>query len=171
MKKIITFLIILMGTFFFNINDTYASTFYQAEYIPNIYLNKYNPNDNLIYYHQARMIRQTNTNKLAYCLEPFNDLNNNDNYISTEKPNKYENQMEYISLLAYFGYGYKNHTEPKWYAITQMLIWQVTNPNSKYYYTSTARGEKITFNEEEKEIYELIENYQRTLHLIIKHSL
>lgn len=162
MKKIIIFLIVFIGAFFTSIKNTHASTFYQAEYIPNIYMNKYNPQDKLIHYHQARVIRDSITNKFAYCLEPFTDLNNNNDYIESEKPEKYSDpQLFTIPLIAYFGYGYKDHTDPKWYAITQMLIWKTVYPNTTYYYTSTANGEKITFWEEENEIFELINEYQK----------
>lgn len=163
MKKIIIFLIIFIGTIFINIKETYASTtFYQAEYIPNIYMNKYNPQDKLIYYHPARVIRDSKTNRFAYCLEPFTDLNNNQDYIESENPDKYSApQLQTIPLIAYFGYGYKDHTDPKWYAITQMLIWKTIYPNASYYYTSTANGEKISFWEEENEIFELIAEYQK----------
>ena len=65
MKKIILFLIIFLGMFFVNIKETHASSFYQAEKIPNIYMNKYNPQDNLIYYHPAQIIRESSTNKIA----------------------------------------------------------------------------------------------------------
>lgn len=163
MKKIIIFLIIIMVISFTNIKETYASTtFYQAEYIPNIYMNKYNPQDKLIHYHQARIIRESKTNRFAYCLEPFTDLNDNNDYTKSETPEKYSApQLETIPLIAYFGYGYKDHTEPKWYAITQMLIWKTIYPNASYYYTSTANGEKISFYNEENEIFELIAEYQK----------
>ena len=90
MKKIIIFLIVFIGSLFINVKETYAqSSFYQAEYIPNIYMNKYNPQDKLIHYHQARVIRDSKTNKFAYCLEPFTNLNNNQDYIQSENPDKY----------------------------------------------------------------------------------
>ena len=163
MKKIIIFLIVFIGSLFINVKETYAqSSFYQAEYIPNIYMNKYNPQDKLIHYHQARVIRDSKTNKFAYCLEPFTNLNNNQDYIQSENPDKYSApQLETIPLIAYFGYGYKDHTDPKWYAITQMLIWKTVYPDASYYYTSTANGEKISFWNEENEIFELIAEYQK----------
>lgn len=163
MKKIILFLITFIMLSFINIKDTYAAApFYQGEQIPNIYLNKYNPIDKLIYYHPARIIRQQGTNNIAYCLEPFTDLNNSNSYQETTTPTTYnETQTEYLTLIAHFGYGYENHTDPKWYAITQILIWKVTNPTSRYYYTSTPNGEQISFTAEENEIYDLVENYRK----------
>ena len=39
-----------------------------------------------------------------------------------------------ISMIAHFGYGYKNHTDVKWYAITQFMIWQAAY--SEFWYSS-----------------------------------
>ena len=44
---------------------------------------------------------------------------------------------ERISLLAYYGYGYEGHSDQKWYAITQVMIWRTTNPESDIYFTDT----------------------------------
>lgn len=42
-------------------------------------------------------------------------------------------QVRRIELLAYYGYGYGNHSSLDWYAATQLLIWQVTDPVSTPY--------------------------------------
>ena len=51
MKKVILFLIIAMTIFIVG-NDVYAEDykFYEAEYIDNIYMNKYDYSSNTIYY-------------------------------------------------------------------------------------------------------------------------
>ena len=162
MKKIIIFLIALSTIQFIHITNTSAQTFYPAEYIPEIWLNKYNPKDNLIYYHQAQFIKTTNTNQIAYCLEPFTELTSQDSYNQINKETKYtQEQQKTITLLAHFGYGYQNHTDPKWYAVTQILIWKVAYPNAKYYYTSSPNGKKISFQSEEEEIYRLLTEYTK----------
>lgn len=161
MKKIILFLITISIFSFVNIKNTYAqTTFYEGEYIPNIWFNKHNPEDNLIYYNQARFIKQTGTNKIAYCLEPFTDFLPSTSYNNTSYNKLNETAKENISLIAHFGYGYQNHTEPKWYAITQVMIWKVTNPYVRYFFTSSKNGNEVTFTEEQKEIQKLIDNYK-----------
>jgi hypothetical protein len=32
----------------------------------------------------------------------------------------------------------------KWYAVTQLLIWRVVDPDSEFYFTDTSNGEKIS---------------------------
>ena len=69
---------------------------------------------------------------------------------------------ERIKLLSYYGYGYKNHTEEKWYPITQLLIWETIDKDAKFYYTKTYKGSKITkFTNETNELKKLVENHKK----------
>lgn len=161
MKKILAFLIIILGiTLIPNIN-TYATSknFYEGEYIKGIWMNK--QKNGTIYYQTARFFRQTGTNYFAYCIEPFEMFNENSTYAPTITPsNLNEYQKQRISLIAYFGYGYKNHTDLKWYAITQMMIWKESDPTGKYYFTNKLNGTKIDiYQQEMNEINTLINEY------------
>ena len=163
MKKNIYFLILLFISLIFIPKDTYAAAFYEDNYIPNVWMNKKNPDDGLIYYNQARFIRENGTNKIAYCIEPFVYLNSDGTYSKTSSPTNYtKEQIENMTLAAHFGYGYKNHTEDKWYALTQMYIWKIAKPSAKYYYSSVKNGEKVEmFENETNELKQLIENYKK----------
>ena len=133
--------------------------------IDNIYMNKYQYSTNTIYYQKARFFRETGTNKHAYCVEPFAFFNDNGNYTPTIKvDNLTEEQANRIKNIAYFGYGYLNHTDLKWYAITQMLIWQTADPNSgSYYFTDSLNGNRIDiYQNEMNEIMALVTKYEDT---------
>lgn len=108
----------------------------------------------------------------VYCLEPFVKVNNNSSY------NKYTNNFakylglsdelwEKINLISYYGYQYKddthNHMDPKWYYITQMLIWQNVSPKARFYFTDTFKGNvnSTLFANEIKEIYNLVNNHYK----------
>lgn len=108
----------------------------------------------------------------VYCLEPFVKVNNNSSY------NKYTNNFakylglsdelwEKINLISYYGYQYKddthNHMDPKWYYITQMLIWQNVSPKARFYFTDTFKGNvnSTLFVNEIKEIYNLVNNHYK----------
>lgn len=163
MKKNIYFLILLCICLIYVPKETYAASFYEDDYIQDVWMNKKNPDDGLIYYNQARFIKETGTNKIAYCIEPFVYLNSNGSYSSTSTPNSYtKTQIEDMTLAAHFGYGYKNHTEEKWYALTQMYIWKIAEPNVKFYFSSTKNGEKVNmFEEETNELKKLIDEYKK----------
>ena len=136
------------------------TTFYEAEYIDNIYLVRYNPNDKMKYYQKAQVFRESNTNEIAYCLEPFKKINEQSIYTSIIPDNLTKEQIEKITKIAYFGYGYKDHTDIKWYPITQLLIWKEANPNGDYYFTNGLNGERINaYQRETQEILNYIEWY------------
>lgn len=125
-------------------------------------MNKYDYNSHITYFQKARFFRKTNTNEFAYCIEPFSIFNENSKYESTTTPyNLSESQIDKISKIAHFGYGYKNHTDPKWYAITQFMIWK-ESANGDYYFTDSLNGNRIDrFNNEMNEINNLINNYNK----------
>lgn len=162
-KKINIFLMIIFSMFFINNINVHAETanFYEAEYIDGIYMNKYQYSTKTIYYQKARFFRKVGTNEFAYCIEPFSFFNANNSYETTITPyNLTTEQKNHISKIAYFGYGYKNHTDIKWYAITQFMIWQAADSSGDYYFTDSLNGNRVNYYQSEiNEINNLINSY------------
>lgn len=163
MKKIIVLLIAVTITLICSINVNASNNFYEGEYIDGIYMNKQKANSSTIYYQKARFFRQNGTDRFAYCIDPFVFFQDGSNYEEVITPsNLTDNQKEQISLIAYFGYGYKNHTDKKWYAITQLMIWKIAEPSGNFYFTDGLNGPKIEpYNQEINEINTLIANYKK----------
>ena len=159
-KKLNIFLIIFFGLLITNIKAN-AATFYEGEYISNIYLKRYDHKSNLTYYQQARFFRKSGTNDFVYCLEPFIPIDPSIEYQSTTNPTYLtEEQRIAITKLAYFGYGYGSHTDSKWYIITQVMIWKVTDPEGDFYFTDRLNGNRVDYYQKEmNEINSLIEGY------------
>lgn len=155
MKKILLFLItILTATIIVNAQEI---SFYEQDYISGIYMNKVK--DGYILYQQARFFRNKQTNEAVYCIEPFATFNENGIY-QEQIPYLTEQQKERLSLLSYYGYNYPGHEEQKWYAVTQLLIWQTAEPSGTYYFTNTLNGTKTNkFDHEITEIENLIKNH------------
>ena len=84
MKKTLLFLTIsfiyLLGTVSVNAS---TDSFYEAEYIDNIYMVRYNRTTQTKYYQKARVYKRTSDGKLAYCLQPFTKFNPNNNTYET----------------------------------------------------------------------------------------
>ena len=61
--------------------------------------------------------------------------------------NMTEEQWQRISLLAYYGYQYKengyDHSAKKWYVITQVMIWRTAVPTSRIVFTDTLNGKDL----------------------------
>ena len=151
MKNKIYFLITLIAIIMsLNIN-VYAKEkgFYEGEYIDNIYMNKIMSNDpSTIYYQKARFFRDKETNEFVYCIEPQAFFNENSNYSEVTPPlNDINIQM--IKAYAYYGYNYPGHEDKKWYAITQLLIWQAADPTGRFYFTNGLNGNRIDIYQNE----------------------
>ena len=133
-------------------------------------MNKYQYSTKTIYYQKARFFRKTGTNEFAYCIEPFNFFNESSIYNSTNNPtNLSSTQLDKISKIAHFGYGYKNHTDTKWYAITQFMIWQTADSSGDYYFTDSLNGNRINpYQSEINEINNLITNYNKLPSIVNK---
>ena len=154
------------------IKEVHAETYtgqaiWPSEYISNIYLKKVKP-DGYTKYQQARFIRRSEDNQFVYCLQPYTDIDNNLPYYDViredyEKVLGFsESQWDRISLLAYYGYGYGNHTDQKWYVITQVMIWRTTNPESDIYFTDTLNGTRVNkFDGEIAELESLVSNHYK----------
>lgn len=164
MKKILMVLIVLFILIIPN-TKVYAleDSFYEGEYIPNTYMKKFRGSSGK--YQQMRVFRRKSDDKAVYCIEMWEVLNSNktipgydyDQYIHA---NINYGVWERIMLISYYGYGYHNHTDIKWYAITQFMIWKETSPDSNIYFTDKLNGNKIEkYQSEMNEIEELIRNH------------
>lgn len=126
-------------------------------------MSKYNFTTKITYYQKARFFRKTDTDEFAYCIEPFQFFEGNEYYQSTDNPNLTQEKIDRISKIAYYGYGYKNHTDKKWYAITQLMIWQASDSGGNYYFTDKLNGSPINqFLEEINEINNLVNTSNKT---------
>ena len=162
MKKILLFLTGIITILTGNLAVNAATDgFYEAEYIDNIYIVRYNKKTNIKYYQKARVYRRNADAHLAYCLQPFVTFNPEDNvYQSVDNlPQLTEEQKQKIIDIIGLGYGYpSNGYNLKWYAVTQLMIWQTVEPNNEFYFTDTLNGNKINdFDDEIATINKLIE--------------
>lgn len=162
MKKFIIFLMTILSINIFPLVDVSASSykFYEGDYIQGIWMTK--EKGKAKYWQKARFFMLNDgSNKFAYCIEPFSMFNESGSYTrSLTADNLNAEQIKRISLIAYFGYTYNNHTDPKWYAISQFMIWQIAEPTADFYFTDSLNGNRITaYTNEMDEINSLINNY------------
>jgi len=125
---------------------------------------RYDRSTNTKYYQKARFYRRVGDSSAAYCLEPFKVFQgSNSTYEGVEEQNIYDKDTwQRITDLVAFGYLYKNHTDAKWYAITQMMIWETVDMNNSFYFTDTLNGNKVDIlNDERNEIERLIRDSKR----------
>ena len=145
MKKILLLVVFFLGVISV---DAATEKIYVGDKIPGMYIRKVSSDGNETV-KQGGFIRRVSDNKAVYCVEPFVLLI--DNYIYTSYTSDYANALNIsedvwkkISLIAYYGYGYDNHTEDYWYYITQMMIWREVDPDAEFYFTKTLGGENLS---------------------------
>ncbi len=163
MKRKILLLVFLLLIFGQSIKAAATvSSFSGAEFLPNVSYSKYN-----MQYHQyrnAKAIRNTVTSNIAYCIDSFSTLIDGSTYTGYKEYNNLFNlnkeQWKKIKQLAYFGYGYNDHTDYKWISITQMLIWRTAEPLYSFYWVNNVNERKKIFpyKQEMKELEELVKD-------------
>lgn len=159
MKKIFIFLIVFLGINIFSLVNVNAYSFYEGEYIDGIYLTK--EKGGTKYYQKARFFNLKDNGKYSYCIEPFAMFNESSTYQRSIYPNNLtSSQMIRINMIAHFGYQYGNHTDKKWYAITQYMIWKEADPSANIYFTDTLNGNRIdAYTDEINEIESLVNEF------------
>lgn len=137
-------------------------SFYEGDYIDGIYMTK--EKNGTKYYQKARFFMLGGHNQFAYCIEPFAMFNENGSYQRRLTVDYLSNgQMDRIRKIAYFGYAYGSHLDPKWYAVAQLMIWREADPSGDIYFTDGLNGNRINAYEAEMaEINTLIRSYETT---------
>lgn len=169
MKKIIKISIIVIGVVLINITgvkaNNYDDSFYPGRFISNEYIRK--EKNGQVENKQSRFIFRKSDGMFAYCIEPFKVMKENETYKaytaeSLDKANLSEETWEKVRLISYYGYGYGNHKEDKWFTITQMMIWKVVDPEAKFNWTDTLGGKVITkYEKEMSEINQLVASHNK----------
>lgn len=163
MKKIIMAIVIFT---MFMVN-TMASTFKGGDVIDGMYVVKINEEGEKTYKKAQFIVNEKGD--YVYCLEPFVMVKSGASY--TKYESKFATHLgiseltwERVGLLAYYGYGYQGHTDPKWYYITQMAIWKKIDPASEFYFTDTFEGEinEELYQSEMKDLETLIKRHYVT---------
>lgn len=121
----------------------------------------YKKKGNTYYFKYAKEIRDTATGNTAYCLEPFVDLTDGTTYSSNNSQFGLSNEVwNRVKLLAYYGYGYGNHTDKKWVTITQIMIWRTIYPEYSFEWVDPDSRVVITpYNNEINELNRLVNTH------------
>lgn len=153
MKKI-KIILILIITFLTNINTKalVANIIYQ----PGIYSNKMQ--GNRTYYGQLGYVYIDD--KIAYCLEPYKIIGTDYIIDSSIMNNFTQDDLNYFTLLSYYGYNNTNHNNVYYYMATQELIWRRITGQEVYWTTQNAtKGERINIESYKNEILNSINTH------------
>ena len=161
MKKIK--IILGIKIFLFSMTFAYAAT-NDSQIIKHRFENIYAVYDGLDRVHLFYAQKYTLNGITAYCIEPGVGIDT-EIYSSTTDWNitsLSEDVIEYIRLVAYYGYDYEGHNTANYYLASQELIWEkITNRETYWVSTLDQNGPKIDINKEKIEIENLIKNHNK----------
>lgn len=162
-----------------NINaEEYRGTIEKGESIKGVYYYKTREDtEDIIYpthsfHEQAHIYYDSINHNIVYCIESWQSITGattNDYRVfntNVQETNLTDDIIEEINLIAYYGYGYKDdkydHTTPEWYALTQLLIWQLQAPTYKHYIVSSISSTKpnYTYDSQMNEIKRLVRKHK-----------
>lgn len=120
------------------ITNVHAQTYSDSVYIDKSYsfsvaTTKYADHSAWVYADE-NPIRRRSDNQLVYCIQAHVPIQDGANVVGYDDDGSqavlsglsFEDRLR-IFNIAYYGYGYGNHTSMDWYAATQILLWQVTD--------------------------------------------
>ena len=125
---------------FFKVSDVKAQTYTDQLYIDNSFtfaIATTKISDHSVWvYDDEKLLRRTSDNQPVYCLQAHVLVTNGAGLIGFDDETSqssllnlsFEDRVR-IFQIAYYGYGYGNHTSLDWYAATQIMIWQITDRN------------------------------------------
>ena len=174
MKKIIkTFLFLLIALVATPKMDVKAATYTDVindggNWIANNYVVKEHGSTRK--YQQMNIITRRSDGHFVYCVQPGVPIQEKTvtGYDSDWAivSNMTQAQWNRVSQLAYYGYGYQdanhNHTDIKWYVITQFMIWHSVPTEYDIYFTDTLNGNRITkYTSEMQEMENLLAQHHK----------
>ena len=178
MKKILELFMFTMITFI-------GMTTVKAEKNENLIYTKYDKESGVNIYaedvtygsmdYNSWMIVSDTDNKIYYCIEPeYPTLGKNESYRAytiyrgediVNNSRLTTTSKEKVQLLSYYGYGFKNHNDKKWYGITQVMIWREVvkangrNINWVFKKTRNSTPDNNLYLQEVNELQSLVDNH------------
>lgn len=149
--------------FLFSMTFVYGAT-NDSKIIKHRFDNVYAVYDGVDRVHLFYAQRYTFNGVTAYCIEPGVGIDT-EIYSSTTNwdiTNLSKDVIDYIRLVAYYGYDYEGHNTMNYYLAAQELMWdKITNRETYWVSTLDQNGPRIDIDKEKNEIESLIKNHNK----------
>ncbi len=113
--------------------------------------------------HITNLAMITANGKIAYCIEPGVVADKGGTYNSTydiNDTNLKGKDVKRLSLIGYYGYGYKNHNSKEYYMATQELVWRLMGVENVWWTDSKYGGNILNIESYKNEILNLVDSYE-----------
>ena len=158
MKKIIFFITLILIT----ITNVYAETQTLVKHrIDDVYTYYYDKNLGRERYLYANIL--TFGGSTSYCLELGKEINGNIYTVTTsfEELSFDKDTLDYIKLVAYYGYDYPGHQNENYYMATQELIWNKIDGTQISWVEEMDKSKTIDVSKEKDEILNLVNTHRK----------
>ncbi len=162
MKKINTFLLLMLGVFLTSLFGIQNVSAYTVRVERSSF--KYERNADNFKHVSDDLENFYMDGEVAFCVEPDVKVQNGHNYTlgSINDLKATNDQKTRVMLIGYYGYNYPNHQTQKYRAATQAMIWETLMGNSAWVKFNTdywSRGSNIDISKERSEIENLIAHH------------
>lgn len=101
--------------------------------------------------------------KVVYCIEPEKLVKENLEYNvgDINSINLTKEELKKIELIGYYGYGFIEHDDYRYYLATQELIWRITRPNIIIDWINKQTNSVIDVKSFKEEIIYLVNNHNK----------
>ena len=158
-KKIVYFLLAVLGIFLFGIDNVYAAEKVKIsfDYQSNVYYTR--KGDGLNDSHQY--LYYTLNGIPAFCIEPGVQIDDWDYLVYGIERSPFNAEKTHrMQLIGHYGYDYPGHQTQKYRMATQKLIWETAKDIKVEYYTKVnGGGTHIDISNEINEILRLVDNH------------
>ena len=113
--------------------------------------------------HMTNLALMKVNDKIAYCIQPGVEGDNNTWYSSTTNIKDTplgDIDTKRLSLIGYSGYGYGAQNTKEYYMATQELIWRLMGVENVWWTDKKYAGNILNVDKEKEEILKLVNNYE-----------
>ncbi len=160
MKKVLYILVLVLSIMFpFKVLAGDSDSFVNWNLDKTIFAHQYRNNED----HITNLAMFDVNGVISYCIEPGIVADNESYYSSTTNisDTKLKNvDIKRLSLIGYYGYGYKDHTDKKYYMAAQELIWRLMGVSDVWWTDAKYNGNIINVDYYKNEILKLVDSYE-----------
>ena len=158
-KKIIAILIVAILIIPFNVKAGNMDSYVDWYLDKTVFAHQYKNGED----HITNLAWMTVDSETAYCIEPGILADKESYYSSTN--NIYDTNLggidtKRLSLIGYYGYGYKDHSSRSYYMATQELIWRFMGVENVWWTDQREGGNTFNIENEKNEIMRLVNNHE-----------
>lgn len=158
-KKLLIFTLLFLLSPFLKVHSASMDSYIDWNLDRGVFAHQYRDGQD----HITNLAMITANGKVAYCIEPGVVADKGSMYNSTYDINETNLKgvdVKKLSLIGYYGYGYKGHDSKEYYMAAQELIWRLMGVDDVWWTDQKEGGNVINVDSYKNEILRLVNAYE-----------